>query len=576
MGLCGGVVAARSRFDVANINVFKLELGCVAVEAGLGGLEELLVVALWEVGFVVGSAGLIAELCALHDDASEFEHVVELAGEGEAGVGPLALVREIDVAVASLQLNDLGVGLREPCVVTNDGGVLGHGFAELTPELEGVLGAGVVEEDVVVLLLALELGGVTTVAFLRGEGVRVLHGLRAGDEASVDAGEQGVGTEAVGTVDGVVGLAGGEDSGDVGLLVEVDPEAAHGVVHAGEDLHGDLARVVAYELLVDLEDAFELVLSLRRKVGDVEVDHGLAVDAHAMLVHHFKYCPGGDVARDEVAVLGVPLLEEVPAVAFGDRLRCALVVLVPGDPDAAAFAAGGLGHEAELVFAGDGGGVDLDELAVGVEGTLLVEGRLRAAGADDGVGGFPEDGSVAAGADDDGIGGEGADLHAAEIHGSDAAAGSLGVEDGGEELPAFVLGDLALGLVAADLLVEGVEELLAGSGSSEGGAVVEGASEAPEVEQALGGAIEGDAHAVEQVDDGWPLSCHVLDGGLVGEEVAAVDGVVEVLEDVVALALEVFGGVDAALGADGMRALDRNDGEEVDFAAGFGDLDDGG
>ncbi len=73
-----------------------------------------------------------------------------------------------------------------------------------------------------------------------------------------------------------------------------------------------------------------------------------------------------------------------------------------------------------------------------------------------------------------------------------------------------------------------------------------------------------------------PCSHMLLDGGLVGEEVAAVDGVVEVLEGGVAFALEVLGGVDAALGADGVRALDGDDGEEVDLAAGFGDLDDGG
>ncbi len=143
-------------------------------------------------------------------------------------------------------------------------------------------------------------------------------------------------------------------------------------MHAGKDLHGDFAGVVADELLVDFENAFELVLGRGGKVRDVEVDHGLTIDAHVVLVHHFEYCPGGYVARYEVAVLGVPLLEEVPAVALGDGLGCALVVLVFGDPDAAAFAAGGLGHKAELVFAGDGGGVDLDELAVGVEGSLLV------------------------------------------------------------------------------------------------------------------------------------------------------------------------------------------------------------
>ncbi len=108
-------------------------------------------------------------------------------------------------------------------------------------------------------------------------------------------------------------------------------------------------------------------------------------------------------------------------------------------------------------------------------------------------------------ADDDGVGGEGADLHGAEVHGDDAAADAVGVEDGGEELPALVLGDLALGLVAADLLVERVEELLAGGGAGEGGAVVERAAEAAEVEQAFGGAVEGHAHAVEQVDDGGAL-----------------------------------------------------------------------
>jgi hypothetical protein len=168
-----------------------------------------------------------------------------------------------------------------------------------------------------------------------------------------------------------------------------------------------------------------------------------------------------------------------------------------------------------------------------------------------------------------------AGLHGAEVHGYDAAAGALGVEDGGEELPAFVLGDFAFGLVATDLLIEGVEELLAGGGSGEGGAMEEGSTETAEVEETFRSAVKGDAHAVEEIDDGGPLLAHLLDGSLVGEEVAAVDGVVEVLQDVVALALQVLGRVDAALGADRVRTLDRDDGEEVDGSAGFGDLDDG-
>ena len=62
----------------------------------------------------------------------------------------------------------------------------------------------------------------------------------------------------------------------------------------------------------------------------VEVDHGLAVDAHAVLVDDFEDGSGGDVAGDEVAVLGVPLFEEVPAVGLGNGFGYALVVLVAG------------------------------------------------------------------------------------------------------------------------------------------------------------------------------------------------------------------------------------------------------
>src|SRR6202042_2999141 len=102
------------------------------------------------------------------------------------------------------------------------------------------------------------------------------------------------------------------------------------------------------------------------------------------------------------------------------------------------------------------------------------------------------------------------------------------VEDGGEELPAFVLFDFAFVFESPDLLIQGIQQLLAGGGSSERGAVEERATEAAEVEEPFGGAVEGDAHAVEEIDDGGTLFAHLLDGGLGGEEVAAVDGVVEV------------------------------------------------
>ena len=200
------------------------------------------------------------------------------------------------------------------------------------------------------------------------------------------------------------------------------------------------------------------------------------------------------------------------------------------NPDAAAFAARRLRHEAQLVFAGNAGGMHLDEFAVGVVGALLEDGRLRRAGADDGVGALAEDGAVAAGGQNDGVGRE--SFAAPWCAGSSAVmprATPFGVDDGGEKLPALVLLDLAFGLVAAHLLVERVEQLLAGGGAGKGGAVVERAAEAAKVEQSLGSAVEGHAHAVEQIDDGRRGLAHGLDGRLVGQEVAAVDGVVKVL-----------------------------------------------
>ena len=104
--------------------------------------------------------------------------------------------------------------------------------------------------------------------------------------------------------------------------------------------------------------------------------------------------------------------------------------------------------------------------------------------------------------------------------------------------------------MAADLFVKRIEQLLAGGGAGKGGAVIECAAETPEVEQALGGAVKGHAHAVKQIDDSGCGFAHGLHRRLVGQKVAAVDGVVEVLVSGVAFAFKVLGGVDATLRAD--------------------------
>ena len=149
----------------------------------------------------------------------------------------------------------------------------------------------------------------------------------------VDARHQRVRAQAVRAVDGVVGFAAGVEALDVGLLVEVHPQPAHGVVHAGEDLHGHIARIVAHELLVDFEDAFELAVERGAvDVRQVEIDHRLAVDAEVVLVHDLVDGAGGDVARHQVAVLGIPLFQEVPALALGNALEIALVARLSSEP----------------------------------------------------------------------------------------------------------------------------------------------------------------------------------------------------------------------------------------------------
>jgi hypothetical protein len=102
--------------------------------------------------------------------------------------------------------------------------------------------------------------------------------------------------------------------------------------------------------------------------------------------------------------------------------------------------------------------------------------------------------------------------------------------------------------------------------------VVLRAAEASEVEQAFLRAREGHAHAVEEVDDRGSHLAHGLGGRLVGEKVAAVDRVVEVLPGRVAFAFGVDRAVDAALRADRVGTLDGHDREEINFVSRLGDL----
>src|SRR5579864_6271097 len=133
----------------------------------------------------------------------------------------------------------------------------------------------------------------------------------------------------------------------------------------------------------------------------------------------------------------------------------------------------------------------------------------------------------------------------------------------------LIFGDPAFSFVTADLLIQRVEKLLACCSAGKCGAVEKGAAKAPEIQQTFRRPVESDTHAVQQIDDRRRGFTHGLYGRLVGQEVAAIDCVVKMLPGGVAFALEVLGGIDAALGAYRMRPLDRHNGKKIDVPAGF-------
>src|SRR5580692_10967640 len=113
---------------------------------------------------------------------------------------------------------------------------------------------------------------------------------------------------------------------------------------------------------------------------------------------------------------------------------------------------------------------------------------------------------------------------------------ALVVDYGGQKCPALEFFYLIFGFRATDLLIEGVEELLSCGGPGKRGAVIERAAEAPEIEQAFRRAIEHDAHAIEEIDDGGGGFAHSFYERLIGEKIAAVNCVVKMFPGGIAFA----------------------------------------
>ncbi len=466
------------------------------------------------------------------------------------------------------QLGDRIVGLPQRVVVAHDGGGLGHHGAELLVKQVRVFAArGAIEQPVVRGLCVVDgpleqrgrlFGGLFLGAFDQVDDAR------RDEQSAEDAAQQRVGAQAIGAMILIVALADGVEVGNIGPLVArragdqparrvsfvVDPQPAHGVVDGGEDFHRHFARVDALELFVDFQNAAELqVECVSRDVRQVEIDaQPVALDAQVLVRADVEDFARGNVAGHEVAILRIALFEEVIPLGLGNLLGRARILRLTRHPHTASLAAGAFAHQPQLVGSGNGRGVHLDELGIAVLGSRLVGAAGGAAGADHRHRRAAIDQPAAPRGDDHRVGREGSDLHGDQVLAHHPAANARLVEDRSQIVPGFVELYLALDAPAAHLVVERIEQLLAGRGAGESRALEQRAAKATLVAKALGRAVEGDAEPIHQVDDLWRPEGHFLDRGLVLQEVAAVDRVVEVQIFAVALlARDVVDAVDASL-----------------------------
>src|SRR5690606_8557064 len=96
--------------------------------------------------------------------------------------------------------------------------------------------------------------------------------------------------------------------------------------------------------------------------------------------------------------------------------------------------------------------------------------------------------------------------------------------------------------------VEGVEQLLAGGGAGKRRSLVQRSAETATIDEAFGRAVKGYAEPIHQVDNFRRPVGHFLHGRLMLEEVAAIDGIIEMLPLAVAqLPRLVVDAVDATL-----------------------------
>ena len=374
--------------------------------------------------------------------------------------------------------------------------------------------------------------------------------------------------ETVRAVVGEIRFAEDVESGNVGHEIVIDPEAAHGVVDGGIDLHRRLVGVLAGDLFIHLEKV--AVAGLDRLFAE-PVDRVAEVEEHpeSRLGHPPAFVADllrgsrGDVARREVSERGILALEKEIASVLGNVFRhhgaaadLRGIFLRLGNPDTT-IVPERLGHEGELALIvtahRNAGGVDLGEAGIGHVGTALVGTQGGRDVAAHRVGRKEENVAVAARGKNDGIGSVARDLAGGEIA-HDNPLGMPVDNDEVEHLGAGVHFHATFGDFFLKRLITTDEELLTGLTTG-----VEGAADLGSPKGAVreGPAVfTGEGHSLGNalVDDLQGDLGEAMDVGLAGAEVTALDRVVEETPDGVSVILVVLCAIDPALGGDGVGA----------------------
>src|SRR5215469_18794565 len=151
------VVLADARWNQRYVHRVVRKLNLPVAPLGAGRFQPVRVIAIWKIRLVVCAARFVARQSAESDNAREQQHVFEFAGEIERLVGPFRAIAQIDAPEAVLQFAELVVSRFEIPVDARHRDVFGHDFAHFFPDAEGIFGALLRNQRLVLSFLALAL-----------------------------------------------------------------------------------------------------------------------------------------------------------------------------------------------------------------------------------------------------------------------------------------------------------------------------------------------------------------------------------------------------------------------------------